>query len=331
YTLGGRPFAFAAPPRALPPQGITIAALGDMGTTAQSRAALQAIQGLAPDLILHAGDISYAEGDPVAWKSWFDLVEPVAATRPWVVALGNHETYTAAVASAGAASPEIALFRQRFGLPGNELYYSFDWAGVHVVALDTFSGDAASVEAPIAADEVAWLEGDLAAHRDAPWTIAVLHEPAYSSNAFHGSSARVQQALVPVLEEGGVDLVIQAHDHAYERSLPLSGGAPAEDGVVYVTTGGGGESLYTQWQEPSPTWSAVHAAVYHVLEIHVTTDVLEGRVVPTAGDAFADAFRIVHATSTPEPGPPRASPAPDAAVPLAVAALALLVLRRRRA
>lgn len=306
YALEGRTFDLRVPPETLPPDGIRIVALGDMGISEQARRATQAIQGLDPDLVLHAGDISYSQGNPAEWKEWFLMVEPVAAKVPWLPVLGNHETYTGPGQAAtpwvvaGQASPlEVAFFHQRFALPGNELWYSFDWAGVHIVGLDTFSASGGVDEGALPEGEAAWLEQDLRAHADAPWTIVFLHQPPYSSG-LHGDAPRVQEAFVPLFEQYGVDLVIGGHDHTYERSYPLRGGAPAQtnrstyeagDGVLYVVTGGGGRSLY-ELSDEQPSWSAARASIYHVVELTITPTELRGRVVPTADDVFEDAWSI---------------------------------------
>lgn len=282
YSVGGRAFELATSAR----DALSIVALGDMGVRAESRAALSAIDALAPDLVLHAGDVSYAEGNALAWREWFAMVEPVASRVPWMIAIGNHETYTASVE--GPVEP--AFFRQRFGFPGNELWYAFDWplanGSVHVVALDTFT------QGGIPQAEIDWLAEDLAGAAGATWTIALLHEPPYSSNAAHGGSARVEDAFVPLFDAHGVDLVITAHDHSYERTRPMRGGAIADGGTVYVVTGGGGQSLYEEFEEPAPAWSAARAAVYHVTHLVVTDRAIEGRIVTTMGDAFADSFVI---------------------------------------
>ena len=235
YHVGEKTFPFTTPAATTAP--FRFVALGDMGADANAAATVAKIQELAPDLVLHSGDISYSGGDPTVWAEWFTMVEPVAARVPWVTALGNHEADVAGagvpVLGGNAISPtEQAFYTQRFGLPGNELYYSFDWQGTHFVALDTFS------QLDIPADERAWLDADLsAAHENATWTIVFLHEPPFSSNAAHGSSARVQQAFVPLFEKHHVALVIAAHDHSYERFAPING-------VTYVVSGGGGAELY---------------------------------------------------------------------------------------
>lgn len=316
YSLGGRSFSFQAPAAEAAP--FTLLALGDMGIGAEARKTVQRALDADPALVLHAGDVSYAEGDPVAWAEWFGLVEPAAATRPWVTALGNHETYTGSslMGIAGVPSPaEVAFYKQRFGLPGNELWYSFDWQGAHIVALDTFS------DRSIRAEEVSWLEEDLASHADAPWTIVFLHEPPWSSNE-HGSSQRVQDAFVPLFEENGVDLVIAAHDHGYERTIPMNG-------VTYVVTGGGGESLYADWKTPAPEWSAARGAAYHALRLDVSPDAIVGTVL---SENLTDSFRIDRAPRSGEVSGAVAGGAPvPALAPLGVVvALVAVALARRR-
>ena len=322
YEVGGNAFTFRTPPAALSPdRPLRIVALGDHGINERSAAAVAAIEELAPDLVLHMGDISYAEGRQNEWIDWFRMVEPVAANRPWVTALGNHETYTGASPWTLVAPPsplEIAFYTQRFGLPGNEIWYSFDWAGVHIVALDTFSQDGG-----ISQDQLAWLEEDLAANADAPWTIAFLHEPPFSSNAAHGSSERVQDAFVDLFAQHGVDLVLGAHDHSYERSHPI-------DGVVYVVSGGGGESLYDEW-EPEPDWSAARASEYHVTLLEIWPDRIEGRPVVTQGGDLDDAFTIARASLGGAPAAIVTNETPGLAVAgVLTASLLLAVLRRRK-
>lgn len=340
YHVGDRAFQLTTAPAG--PANFSFVALGDMGVAPEAAASVKAIQELNPNLVIHGGDISYAEGRQNEWIEWFGMVEPLAATRPWVTALGNHETYTGSSVTdvttfAGEdkrlPSPvEIAFYHERFGLPGNELWYSFDWGGVHFVALDTFS------EAAIPAAETAWLTQDLAAHANATWTVAFLHEPPYSTGTSHGSSARVQHAFVPLLEAGGVDLVIAGHEHNYERSYPLRAGVPLAttndtqegNGTVYVVTGGGGEALYPFGEKAAP-WSAARSSTHHVLAVSVTPDAIEGRYVGTDGKPFADAFRI-HKAPAPLilPAAEEAKPAPALGVAVLFAVLVCLAWARAR-
>lgn len=318
YTLGGREFLFGLP--AEDPYPIRVVALGDMGVNARSAETVRVIEKLFPDVILHMGDISYAEGRQNEWIDWFRMVEPVAAEVPWMTALGNHETYTGASpwALSGEPSPlEIAFYKQRFGLPGNEIWYSFDIGDVHFVALDTFS------QRSIAKEQVEWLEADLAAS-DATWKIAFLHEPPWSSNS-HGSSERVQDAFGPLFEKHGVQLVLAGHDHGYERTREMGG-------VTYVVSGGGGESLYAEWEEPAPEWSVKRGSDYHVLLLQIWPDRIEGSIVPTQGGDLADKFSIRGSDTAGAPAAVATSDVPFVTpfVGLTLVALAAFAFARRR-
>lgn len=328
YEIGGRTFDLRIPANGTP---LRVAFLGDMGTTREAGAAVDALAAEMPHVVLHVGDVSYAGGDPQTWKAWFDLVEPVAARVPWVPALGNHEGDVQGLSLDEASVPdpaEQAVFKQRFPLPAETFYYSFDLAGVHFVALDTFSG----LQLP--AEEAAWLEADLAAAEDADWVVAYLHEPPYSSNAAHGSSPRAYDAFAAILEAAGVDLVVTGHDHDYERSFALRGGEVVSranetvkgNGTVYVVTGGGGAALYPDFLEPQPAWSATREALHHVVVLEATRERLAARVVATDGSGYQDGFSIARPAAD---AAPRAEETPLPA-PLALLAVVAAAFASRR-
>lgn len=317
YRVEDKSFSFQTPSAG----EFTFIALGDMGVTPEAVVTLKAVQKAAPAFILHSGDISYGEGNPQTWATWFNLVEPVAASRPWITAVGNHETAFGGARESMTGTTlvnpaELAFYQQRFALPGNELWYSFNWNGAHFVALDTYS------EPNIPAGEAAWLAADLAAHANATWKIVFLHEPPFSSNR-HGSSERVQEAFVPIFESHGVDLVIAAHDHGYERF-------EKRNNVTYLVSGGAGVSLYDAWRSPLENGSAAHSASYHYTQIRVTETTLEASYVGTGGDSFADNFTLTKPARTPSepPAPAAALPTPGLGVLAIVLVLSVFGLLR---
>jgi acid phosphatase len=80
-----------------------------------------------------------------------------------------------------------------------------------------------------------WLDSALA-RSDAPWKVVAMHHPAFSCGGYLGTPL-VRQRFVPVFERRGVDLVVAAHDHNYQRFAKRKG-------VTYVVHGGGGARLY---------------------------------------------------------------------------------------
>ena len=86
--------------------------------------------------------------------------------------------------------------------------------------------------------------------------VAYFHHCAYSTCSVHGSEGGAEQFFAPVFDQYQVDLVINGHNHIYERTDPIRGGNaattapigstvhPATDGTTYICAGGGGVSLY---------------------------------------------------------------------------------------
>jgi hypothetical protein len=211
--------------------------------------------------------------------------------------VGNHEF--PAGDPTGRFRDPIDDYKGHFALPpGNgEDYYSFTYAGVHVVALPEIY-----VSQSRRGRFVRWLEEDLTAARKNPavhWVVAFDHRPFYSSGKRHGPYAPFVRTELPILEAHHVDLVISGHEHNYERTLPMrSGKAASHDsgriragaGTVYVVTGGGGAGTYDDFG-PEPSYDAVRAVHHEHLRIDVTPTAMH---VVAVGDfnAIVDDFTI---------------------------------------
>ena len=142
-------------------------------------------------------------------------------------------------------------------MPAPEYYYSFRYGDAEFFVLDTNR----TLGLLPGGEQYKWLEKGLAAS-DAKWKFCYHHHPAYSSDADdYGNTAkgpttagdlRVRQ-LVPLYEKYKVDMVFNGHVHAYERTWPILGGkVNQKDGVVYITSGGGGGKL--EDVGPTPTF-----------------------------------------------------------------------------
>lgn len=148
-------------------------------------------------------------------------------TRP---SPGNHD-----YESPGAA-PYFEYFGENAGPPGAG-YYSFTLATWRVVSLN--SNQPMSAGSP----QEAWLRADLAAN-SARCTVAYFHHPLFSSGR-HGSDSRSMDVW-RTLYSFGVDVVINGHDHLYERFGPQTpfGVPDAARGIRQFTVGTGGAPLY---------------------------------------------------------------------------------------
>ncbi len=266
---------------------ITFAATADMGVNPTAAANVARMAEANPAFVLHAGDLAYSGGDPAVWDAFMQQIQPLTSRAPYMPAIGNHEY-----------EGSLDLYTSRFTLPGNGRWYSFNESNVHVVALD---GGPSYGSFP--AGETAWLEADLeynAQDASHPWTVVEMHYPLFSTGP-HGSWTGGRAFWGSLFDKYSVELVINGHDHDYERTWPVySDGTAAQSDYnatrapVYLTTGGGGASLYA-FNSTAP-WSAFRASAYETLRITVEED----RMVITAvgpDGSILDSFVLNRAPS----------------------------------
>jgi hypothetical protein len=269
YTVyhGGEPATAPTPLHSAPAAGsgkpVRFLALGDSGGGGSDQHALfKQIETVPFDFMVHAGDIAYDSGTLSDFETkFFGVYAPLLASRPIFPASGNHEYETA----------DALPFRQVFVLPENggpdgvERWYSYDWGDIHFVALDTERTGAA---------QAAWLEADLAANK-LPWTIVYAHKPPYSSAGRNDQP--FQQWFMPILEKHRVQLVLNGHDHHYERFKPVNG-------VTYVITGGGGRGV-RELSGTAPN-SVFAEPVIHLVVVTVEGDKLTLHAIDATGREF---------------------------------------------
>ncbi|NIT52384.1 MAG: hypothetical protein GWO41_06500, partial [candidate division Zixibacteria bacterium] len=178
------------------------------------------------DLILLLGDNAYSNGtDEEYQKKFFEIYPDLIRNSPVWPCLGNHDS--ASSDSSTQTGPYFDMFTipvkgEAGGVPtGTEAYYSFDYANVHFICLDSFDTDRSSGGAMMT-----WLKADLKATSQ-EWIIAFWHHPPYTRtghNSDHSQwSIEMRQNALPLLEQFGADLVLSGHSHAYERSFYLDG------------------------------------------------------------------------------------------------------------
>lgn len=161
-------------------------------------------------------------GDPD--KSIMKLIRP---------SIGNHDFQS----RRGAAY--YRYFGARAG-PAFKGYYSYDVGDWHAIVLNSeIEMNGSSAER---AGQTAWLKKDLAGNAKL-CTLAYFHRPRFSSGA-HGSNAAMNE-FWRILGEGGVDLVLNGHEHHYERFLPLNAAGKLDslNGMEEIIAGTGGGPL----------------------------------------------------------------------------------------
>jgi len=247
---------------------------GDIATCdLESDEATAALLDTIPGTVFTAGDNVYPNGTAAEFA---DCYGPTWGrhrdrTRP---SPGNHDYNTA------DASGYYAYFGPRAGEP-DKGYYSFEVGSWHVIALNsTLEGDAAAAQQ-------AWLEGELAA-RSATCSVAYWHHPRFSSG-YHGNHASVAPVW-DALYEAGLDIVVNGHDHHYERFAPQNpaGEPDPVNGIRQFVVGTGGIDLFPAVFLKANS-EARNSGVHGVLKLTLGSGFYGWAFVAAAGHSFTDA------------------------------------------
>lgn len=276
---------FRTAPAVASPKAFSAWVLGDSGTGQTPQfdvrdAMLAETAADPPDLMIHLGDMAYETGTDAEFTSrFFAPYQAILRNTVCWPTIGNHE------ASSSDSPTQSGPYYSGYILPtagqsgglasGTEAYYSFDYANVHFVCLDSHD-----TPRNVGSAMLNWLTADIAA-TDRPWLVAFWHHPPYSKGSHDsddvadsgGRMRDMRENVLPILEAGGVDLVLAGHSHAYERSFLVdgaydtpttaaghildggdgrvsgdgaylkAGGFAANDGAIYVVAGHGGRPV----------------------------------------------------------------------------------------
>ena len=281
---------------------VRFVAFGDSGIGSPEQLALAGL--MAADrfeLMIHLGDIVYgssATSGPAThtgYQNWFfDVYRDILRGKPFFPTIGNHDdalgsgrayrdVFVLPEDSATAAFPDHA-----------ERFYSFDYGPVHFVSLDT---ETAFLDPARRQAQVSWLESDLGATtRD--WKVVFFHRPPFSTGFEHGSDLTIRSVFSPILERHGVQLVLNGHDHDYERTLPMQTSSdPSARPVTYIVSGAGGAALYAV---SGGSFTAAARSAYHYLRAEATDCQLTVQPIGLDGAPF-DTLTLDRCSTTTTP------------------------------
>ena len=213
-----------------------IVAVGDWDCTSETEDTVDNIIKQDPEFVLALGDLSY-NGKA---KCWLELIEPIAEKTKIVI--GNHEV---------DSSKLRKDYMNYFGLENQ--YYSFNQKNVHFLALSTetdFDEDS---------EQYAFAKQDLEKYSKDPfidWIIVFYHRYIYGSGSGLEEEKDFRETYHPIFDKYKVDLALQGHLHAYERTYPITFNNDDEDepivqdnnpnlynnpkGTIFLTIGTGG-------------------------------------------------------------------------------------------
>jgi acid phosphatase type 7 len=246
------------------------------------------------DFIVLAGDLVDRGNERTNWDHFFLRAAPVFDRVPLMPCVGNHEYLD--------VGPR--LYRAFFELPHNgprgidpDLVYSFEAGDACFAVMDStlavWDPDAARLQAE-------WLDQTLS-RTSAWWKIAIFHHPVYPSHPWRDMPA-LREHWVPIFDKHHVDLVLQGHDHAYQRTHPLRGHRRADTpdrGTIYVIAVSGDKYVEQVQREQVETGFA-EVSTYQTIEIDPRTDQLTYRAWTEDG-RVVDAFEIDKGRCATEP------------------------------
>lgn len=317
-----------------------ILVLGDSGTGSKDayrvRDAYKQFTGNTyTDLILMLGDNARPNGtDEEYTQRLFNVYPELLSQSALWPSIGTHD------ARSSFSFSQTGPYFDAFTLPtagelggvasGTESYYSFDHGDIHFICLDSADTDLSENSAMYT-----WAKHDLASTKQR-WIIAYWHHPPYTKGrtdsddptAAEGRLVQIRRNFLPMLEAGGVDLVLSGHSGGYERSYLLGGhyghsttfdptihtrnsdfghpgtddvytktasGTTLNEGTVYVVAGSSGSSTSMLGWHPAMARSMGELGS---LVIDVSHNHLEVRFLDDRGDA-RDLFRLAKPLEAP--------------------------------
>lgn len=260
-------------------EDVVIAAAGDISNTSIGGQKITADLILAGkyDAVLTMGDNQYNDGTLSAYNQYFDKTWGKFFDKIYPVP-GNHEYNTS------GAKGYFDYFGARAHDP-KKGYYSFDLGAWHLIAINSNS-ECGAIACDAGSAQEKWLRADLAAHKQ-KCTLAYWHHPRWSSGQ-HGNSAEMGD-LWKALYEFDADLVLNGHDHDYERFAPQNPKGEADDqrGIVELVVGTGGTGFRDMPNKAKNSVKKNHDT-FGVLELVLKADGYDFEFVGKAGSTFTD-------------------------------------------
>jgi acid phosphatase type 7 len=220
-----------------------------------------------PGTVFTAGDNAYVNGTYTEYLNCYDPTwgRHKSRTNP---SPGNHDYLTS-----GAAG----YFQYFNNIPS---YYAYDLGAWRIYSLNSEIG------VSLSSAQVAWLADDLSAN-PRQCVLAYWHKPRWSSGSNHGDNMNMQ-AIWQLLYDAGAELVLNGHEHHYERFSEMNGsGAAVSQGLREIVVGTGGASLYP-FGSPKAASQVRNNNSYGVLKLTLHPNGYDWQFVPAGTATFTD-------------------------------------------
>src|SRR5262245_32198001 len=207
-------------------------------------------------IVLMMGDNIYGSDRPQDFVKKFEAPYKALLDKgvKFYASLGNHDS-------------REQRYYKLFNMDG-KLYYSFKAPkeDVRFFALESTYMDP---------DQVKWIGDELEKSKE-KWKIVYFHHPLYSSSKTHGSQVKLREVLEPLFVRNLVSLVLNGHDHAYERIKP-------QNGIQYFVEGSSGQLRVGDLRKGSPLTAFGNDSDRTFMLMEVDGDVLTFNAITSAG------------------------------------------------
>ena len=245
------------------------------------------IQNSNPDFVLHTGDIIYTSFTAaLADTRCLSVYAPHMKSTPYFFTIGNHDLLAGVQQVLEAfylPTNSVSLADHQEAETSPEHYYSFDHGDAHFVVL--FVPYLSQYKMNVGDAQYRWLTNDLATTQK-PWKILAYHVPMNSSSGHRFDDnnynqiydrLEIREVLLPVASKYGVQLILNGHEHGYERFNPTNG-------VHSITTAGGGVPLYPFTALDFS--DAFFWARFNCLKVTINGATLEAQALGVDGEVF---------------------------------------------
>jgi hypothetical protein len=257
-----------SPPPSQPPSGPQIfVGAGDIAMCDVNSVATAALLDSIGGYVFTLGDNAYFRGAREEFRNCYDNTWGRHKGRTFPVP-GNHEYMSA------GALPYFEYFGEVASGTTGEGYYSFPVGEWHAIALNS------NIPVSAGSGQAAWLRNDLMTNR-ARCTIAYWHHPLFTSGP--DGDTQAMRDLWRILYEFNADIIVNAHEHMYERFAPQDpdGRTDSARGIRQFIAGTGGAFLY----QPAALHanSEVRISAFGVLKLTLAADGYDWQFVPVSG------------------------------------------------
>jgi hypothetical protein len=274
-------------------KAFNFAAVGDFGCSTNTKKTINNIEEKKPELVLPLGDLSYQ----TTADCWFGAMSPLKGKI--MVTLGFHDV--------NDGKSKMDQYVKSFEM--DKHYYSFDYRHVHFVTM------ASESKFDVGSTQYKFINEDLkkaSENKDIDWIVVTTYGPLYTSPSTHKAEKDLRDIYHPLFEKYKVDLVLQAHNHNYQRTYPISFNSAGDssepimtnqlttgynnhtDGTVFALVGTGGESFYPLASQAP--YVASQFAKFGFLNIDISNGnphtKLTGTFYDNKGDEVLDQFTI---------------------------------------